>query len=181
MEKLLDYALYNTCFSSRKTTSDIYPKCLLEKDLARMRRKWKFCNRLLSCVFRNNNFMTRHWWWRVWQHGYCRHRRTEEGLLEVVPVDDSNENDDDEGEIHQLTSSLIREGFLKLWNTFSILLCSMPFYTRFILHGFLWNVSTVYKKSWVYYYRMVLYRQIKILVHQCTLVVIVYVGCSKKW
>lgn len=34
----------------------------------------------------------------------------EEDLLEVVPVDDSNENDDDEGEIHQLTSSLIREG-----------------------------------------------------------------------
>ena len=34
----------------------------------------------------------------------------EEDLLEVVPVDDSNENDDDEGEIHQLTSSLNREG-----------------------------------------------------------------------
>ena len=34
----------------------------------------------------------------------------EEDVLEVVPVDDSNENDDDKGEIHELTSSLIREG-----------------------------------------------------------------------
>ena len=36
----------------------------------------------------------------------------EEDLLEVLGVDVSNENDDDndEGEIHQLTASLIREG-----------------------------------------------------------------------
>ena len=45
----------------------------------------------------------------------------------------------------------ILHGFLKLWNTSSILLCVLClFILGFILHGFLWNVSTVYKNSWVY-------------------------------